>query len=114
MNATELRDLAAGLSYVATQSKNRDLAKQAIEQLRTLRQKASSAELTELLDSYIADGEQKVGFRASDAVEIFEDSSADISKTIKVFVAYLVFVLAIAMYISLINNSLKVIGSRKN
>ena len=114
MNASELRDLAAGLSYVATQSKNRDLAKQAIDQLRDLRQTANTTELVSLLDSYIVEGEQKIGFRASDAIEVFEDSTADISKTVKVFALYFMFLVAIAMYLSLVNNSLNAIGSRKN
>lgn len=112
MNSSEFRDVASGLYYVATQSKNRELAKDAIAQLQTLREsvkeskRASTDDLVELIDTYVDEGRKKVGFHAYDAAEVFNDPS-DVSKTCWAFVAYAVFMIAIASYISVVNKSLR-------
>ena len=114
MNAAEVRDLANGLYYVAKQSKNRDLALDAVDQLKTLRdsaeQKFSSArDLLSTLESYIEESQFSLGFHAYDAERIFSDP-APIFHVLKAFLAYFVFVLVISIYVSYINNSLKSLG----
>lgn len=114
MNAAEVRDLANGLYYVAKQSKNRDLALDAVDQLKTLRdsaeQKFSGArDLLSTLESYIEESEFSLGFHAYDAERIFSDP-APIFHVLKAFLAYFVFVLVISIYVSYVNNSLKSLG----
>lgn len=111
MSTSDLRDVATGLHYVATQSKNRDLAKSAVKKLVELRQslserqRPSTSDLVGLIDNYINEGNKKVGFHAYDAAEVFEDPS-DISKTCLSVAAYILFLIAIASYVSLVNKSL--------
>ena len=109
MSSSELRDVANGLFYVATQSKNRTLAKDAVEQLLTLRrtvtERASTEDLVGLIDKYVDEGRKKIGFHAYEAAEVFDDPSG-VSKTCWAFAVYIMFMIAIASYISLVNKSL--------
>ena len=114
MNAAETRDLANGLYYVAKQSKNRDLALDAVDQLKTLRdsaeQKFSGArDLLSTLESYIEESEFNLGFHAYDAERVFSDPEP-IFHVLKSFLAYCLFVLIISIYVSYVNNSLKNFG----
>lgn len=110
MSTSELRDVAAGLYYVARQSKNRNLAENALEKLRALReslkerQRPSSSDLVGQIDKYIAESQVKVGFHAYDAAEVFNDPSG-VSSTCWTFAAYSLFMIGIASYISLVNKS---------
>ena len=111
MSSSELRDVASGLHFVATQSKNRDLAKDAVDQLLTLRrtiverERSSTADLVGLIDKYVVEGRKKVGFHAYEASEVFEDPTG-VSKTCWAFVAYFLFMISLASYITLVNKSI--------
>jgi hypothetical protein len=112
MSTSELRDVAAGLYYVARQSKNRALAENALGELRVLResvkqrQRPSSTDLVGLIDKYIEESQEKKGFHAYEVAEIFEDTS-DISNTCWAVVVFAMFMIGIASYISLINKSIQ-------
>ena len=112
MSATELKDIAAGLYYVARQSKNPALAEQALSELRAMRQNASGKQKRDVvkrIDGYLADCEQsEEERRPMHAYEIADrlDVSYNTTGICVIGMAYAVALMALAVYIHAINRSL--------
>jgi hypothetical protein len=113
----EIMNTASGLDYIIRQSKNRDLAKNALGKLVSLRQQVVEANtrdsLVERIDSYIENGIDKIGFSAIDASDIFEQTPTSLG-ILLTFLAYLVFVLAISVYVSTVQKTLNSTNYGKN
>ena len=96
MNPTEVRDIAAGLDYVIRQTKNRELAKDALNGLYELHNSVKHVpKLDDLIANYIEYAEAKIGVKPSEATELLE-MNYNMNVAIYAFLAYFVFLLIAA------------------
>jgi hypothetical protein len=113
--STELANSATGHMYVIRQSKNRDLIRESLEQLRELRLTAKTRSIVKLIDGFIHEGEEKYGFRAYDVAETLENPYQSLSTdALPTLLLFFVGLLTISMYISAINASLRSAEVGKN
>lgn len=105
--SNELANVATGLSYVIRQSKNRDLIRNSLEKLKELRISAKSPTTRDLIDGFIQEGESKYGFHSYDAAEVLEQPFSHCNG-VGTILLYFIGLIAIAVYISAINASLRV------
>ena len=129
MSSSEIKNRVVGLSYVARTSRNTELAEEARQQLVAIHGSldGSKKSLVDFVECHLAeltpprkaeDGliegrQERAGSGASGVADMFEEISTS-DNTIRTLLIYITFVFSIAMYISLINNSLHNLAFRKN
>lgn len=107
MNASEIRDLAAGLDYVIRHTNNNELLEDALRTLYMLKRNINSRELTSILDDYIDQAESKMRiessdsetvvkrFRPSDAAEVLENDFC----FLYIFLGYFILLSLVSIYL---------------
>jgi hypothetical protein len=121
-SASEIKNRVVGLSYVARTSRNPELAEDARQQLVAIHKSLDSGKksLVDFVECHLSEagpGEKekrrRSGSGASGIADMLEDETASDSMIQSLFI-YVAFVFSIAMYISLVNNSLHSLAFRKN
>ena len=124
MSSSEIKNRVVGLSYVARTSRNTELAEEARQQLVAIHGSldGSKKSLVDFVECHLAEltpprkaevRQERAGSGASGVADMLEEITTS-DNTIRTLLIYITFVFSIAMYISLINNSLHNLAFRKN
>jgi hypothetical protein len=124
MSSSEIKNRVVGLAYVARTSRNLELAAEARQQLVAIHKSLDGnkkslvnfveCHLAELTPLPRAEGRrERVGSGASDIANMLEEENISDNMILNLLI-YVTFVFSIAMYISLVNNSLYNLAFRKN
>jgi hypothetical protein len=113
-NTGELRNAAHGLAWLIRQSKNTNLAKEAVNQLKDIRMSAltssrpSSQNLVELIDEYIDEANEYNGFHAYQVADVMDDPS-NMNRPITGILLFLFVLFILSFYISIVNSTIKTV-----
>jgi len=124
MSSSEIKNRVVGLAYVARTSRNLELAAEARQQLVAIHRSldGNKRSLVDFVECHLAEitplprpeGRRgRVGSGASDIANMLEEESISDNMILNLLI-YVTFVFSIAMYISLVNNSLYNLAFRKN
>jgi hypothetical protein len=122
MSSSEIKNRVVGLSYVARTSRNAELAEEARQQLVAIHRSLdrNKKSLVDFVESHLAEltppteaRRERIGSGAADIADML-DEAATSDNMIRNLLIYVTFVFSIAMYISLVNNSLYNLAFRKN
>ena len=124
MSSSEIKNRVVGLSYVARTSRNAELAEEARQQLVAIHRSldGNKKSLVDFVECHLAEltppqkaevRRERVGSGASGIADMLEEESTA-ETTIRNLLIYITVIFSIAMYISLVNNSLHNIAFRKN
>ena len=120
MSSSEIKNRIVGLAYVVRTSRNPELVEDARQQIVSIYKSidVTKKSLLDFAESHLAElppsntrGRSRSG--ASDIADMLEEEVTS-HDMIRNLIMYIVFIFSIAMYISLINNSLHNLASRKN
>jgi hypothetical protein len=111
-NTGELRNAAHGLVWLIRQSKNENLTKEAVNQLKDIRMTAltssrpSSQNLIELIDEYIDEANEYNGFHAYQVADVMDDPS-NMKGPITGILLFLFTLFIVSLYISIVNSAIR-------